>query len=63
MDKEERRRLVTRVTEDITSTIYALQSDPDEDISPLGLGAALAGVATRAIENAGFTIEKSRRSG
>jgi hypothetical protein len=58
MNDEERRELVTRLTEDITSTIYALHADPDEAPSPLTLGATLAEVAIRAIESAGFEIGK-----
>jgi hypothetical protein len=63
MDKEERRALIARVTEDMTSTIYALQADPDEELSPFGLGATLAEVAIRAIESAGFEIAKRSASG
>jgi hypothetical protein len=58
MEQEDRRRLLTRIAEDVTSVIYALQADPDEQADPLSLGSAAAGAALRAMERAGFKIVK-----
>ncbi|HEY0413240.1 MAG TPA: hypothetical protein VGD66_08860 [Allosphingosinicella sp.] len=48
------------MTEDIASTIYALQADPDETFSPSSLASTLAEMAIRAVESSGFEMEKRR---
>lgn len=40
--------------------MYALASDPDEDPTPLSMGATLADIAISTIEQAGFEIVRKR---
>ena len=56
MTNEDHHRILARVTEALTSTMYALQADPDEDFTPLSVGSILADVAIMTIEQAGFDI-------
>jgi hypothetical protein len=60
MNSEDRRRLLVRVTETLTSTIYALEGDPDEEPTPLSMGSVLADAAISTIEQSGFEIVRKR---
>jgi len=60
MNNEDRQRLLTRVTETLTSTIYALEADPDEELTPLSMGSVLAHAALGTIEQSGFEIVRKR---
>ena len=60
MNNEDHHRLLVRVTEAITSTLYALHGDPDEQPAPLSMGSTLADVALSTIEQSGFEIVRKR---
>lgn len=60
MNNEDRQRLHTRITETLTSTMYALAGDPDEEATPLSMGSTLAHAALSTIEQAGFEIVRKR---
>ena len=60
MNNEDHHRLLVRVTEALTSTMYALEGDPDEQPTPLSMGSILADVAISTIKQAGFEIVRKR---
>ena len=60
MNDEDRHRLLTRITEALTSTMYALAADPDEEPTPLSMGSTLAHAALSTIEQCGFEIARKR---
>ena len=60
MNNEHRYRLLVRVTETLTSTLYALEGDPDEQPTPLNMGSILADAALSTIEQSGFEIVRKR---
>lgn len=60
MNNEDRHRLLVRVTETLTSTLYALEGDPDEQPTPLSMGSILADAALSTIEQSGFEIVRKR---
>ena len=60
MNNEDRHRLLVRITESLTSTMYSLEGDPDEEPTPLSMGSILADVALGTIEQSGFEIVRKR---
>jgi len=60
MKPEDRQRLLSRIGEALTSTIYALEGDADEQASPFTMGSTLAEAAIATIEQSGFEVVRKR---
>ncbi len=60
MNSDDRQKLHQRITETLTSTMYALAGDPDEEPTPLSMGSTLAHAALSTIEQSGFEIVRKR---
>jgi len=54
----ERREALEAMSDAIASLMYAIQADPDEEFAPHLIAPNAAYAAIRALEAAGFTVEK-----